>query len=340
MVIKLLDDANRVRWDEFVNTYPEATFFHRSGWREVIESAFDHPAYFLYAEENGVILGILPLGYIKSYLFGNSLISTPFCVYGGIVASNQEVKQALDKAACELARDLNVDYLEFRNIKSSEPERPNKQLYVTFRKTLSSDHDINFNAIPRKQRAIVRKGISSGLTSVVDLGIERFYDAYAESVRNLGTPVLGSYYFNILKKVFGNDCEIISIEYRGRVISSVMNFYFRDEVLPYYGGGYKLARELSANDFMYWEVMRRAVDRYVNIFDYGRSKYGTGSYRFKAHWGFTPIPLHYEYELINTSILPDINPLNPKYKYLISAWKNLPLNLSKVIGPVIARNLG
>lgn len=340
MEIKILDDSAMALWDAYVETQREATFFHKSGWREVIEKAFGHSTYFLFAEQNGRIVGILPLCHVKSLLFGNALVSTPFCVYGGIVSSTDEAHMALDAYACVLARDLRVDHLEFRNINRSVSDRPVKDIYVTFRKSLDPDPERNLLEIPRKQRAMVRKGVSSGLISVIDSGINRFYEVYAESVRNLGTPVFGKILFQVLQDVFGQDCEILSVEYEGRVVSSVMNFYFRDEVLPYYGGGTSEARDLYANDFMYWEVMRRAVERGVRIFDYGRSKIGTGSYRFKTHWGFEPTPLHYEYELIGTNTMPDINPLNPKYALFITAWKRLPLPVSKLVGPFLARNLG
>jgi len=340
MEIKTLDNLSKARWDAFVDSQPRATFFHKAGWREVIETAFGHPAHFLYAEENGEIVGILPLGHVKSALFGNALVSTPFCVYGGIVSVSEPARLALDTAACELGRALRVDHLELRNIQPAAGSRPVKELYVTFRKQLDPDPEKNLLAIPRKQRAMVRKGMASGLGSVIDAGPDRFYDVYAESVRNLGTPVFGKKLFKVLLDVFGEDCEILSVEHQGRAVSSVMNFYFRDEVLPYYGGGTSDARELYANDFMYWEVMRRAVGRGVRVFDYGRSKIGTGSYRFKTHWGFEPTPLHYEYELVEAKHIPDVNPLNPKYKMLIAAWKRLPLPVSKLIGPFLARNLG
>lgn len=340
MEIKVLDDKNAQRWDAFVVSRPDATFFHKSGWREVIENALGHPSHYLYAQENGEITGVLPLAHVNSALFGNALVSTPFCVYGGIVSADEAARAALDSAACGLARELNVDHLELRNILPSAAGRPVKDLYVTFRRELDSDPEKNLLAIPRKQRAVIRKGIAAGLTGVVDATIDRFYHTYAESVRNLGTPVFGKNLFRALRDVFGDACEILTVEHEGRAVASVMSFYFRDEVLPYYGGGTAEARELYANDFMYWEVMRRSVGRGVRVFDYGRSKIGTGSYRFKTHWGFEPQPLHYEYELVKSKQVPDINPLNPKYRLFIAAWKRLPLPLSKLIGPVLARNLG
>ena len=130
------------------------------------------------------------------------------------------------------------------------------------------------------------------------------------------------------------------MELDGRLIAGVMNFYFRDEVAPYYGGGVEAARDLKGNDFMYWEVMRRAVEKGCRIFDYGRSKVDTGSYRFKKHWGFEPEPLYYEVDLVKAGEIPEINPLNPKYRLFIAAWKRLPLPVSQMVGPWLARDLG
>ena len=340
-MIKILTDSDIALWDKYIENTPAATFFHQSGWKQVVERAFGHNTYYLYAEHQGNITGILPLVHIKSLLFGNALTSNAFCVYGGVVADDDETFQALDLEACSLAKRLDVDHVEFRNRQHTTPARPyKKDLYVTFRKELDHDVEKNFLSIPRKQRAVVRKGIKAGLTSVIDNDVERLFQAYSESVRNLGTPVFSKKYFKILREVFKEQCEVLSVEHEGKLIASVMNFYFRGEVLPYYGGGTAQARDLYGNDFMYWEVMRRAVEKGVKVFDYGRSKIGTGSYRFKKHWGFEETPLFYEFELLKAEAMPDINPLNPKYQLFIAAWKKLPLTVSQIVGPWLAKDLG
>jgi FemAB-related protein (PEP-CTERM system-associated) len=338
-VIKTLTIEDYSRWDDFVKENNEATFFHQSGWQEVISKAFGHDTYYIYVEHNGLITGILPLVHIKSLLFGNSLVSIAPCVYGGIIANDDVSYSALDQESCRLANVLGVDYLEMRNQVQKTPERPYKELYVSFSKELDSDVEKNFLAIPRKQRAMVRKGIEAGLNSVIDNDVDRLYRAYSESVRNLGTPVFSKKYFETLKEVFADQCEILTVLHNGHLVASVMSFYFKDQVLPYYGGGTELARNLKGNDFMYWEVMRRAVEKGCKVFDYGRSKIGTGSYSFKKNWGFNPKPIFYEFYLVNAKIMPDINPLNPKYKYFISAWKHLPLAVSQWVGPWLSKDL-
>jgi FemAB-related protein (PEP-CTERM system-associated) len=182
--------------------------------------------------------------------------------------------------------------------------------------------------------------MKAGLAASIDTDTADLYRNYSDSVHRLGTPVFSKRYFRKLCEVFGSDCEILTVRNGARAVSSVMSFYFRDEVLPYYAGGTAAARELAANDYMYWEVMRRACERGVRVFDYGRSKQGTGSFFFKKNWGFEPRPLGYEILLVHGRRVPEQNPLNPKYRHLIRAWQRMPLALANAIGPHIVRGLG
>lgn len=329
------------RWNAFVANYPEATFFHRPEWQTILRDVFRHDTYFLYVEQDGEISGILPLAHVKSILFGNALVSLPFTVYAGIAATSTEAVSALEEAAQDLARELGVEHLEFRNLAPRHAEWPTQDLYVTFRKQIFPDADANMKAIPRKQRAMVRKGINNGLISQVDPSSDRFFSLFASNVHRHGTPALPKKYFDTLLRLFGNDCEILTVcSAEGKPLSSVLSFYFRDEVLPYYAGDDEDARHLAANDFKYWELMRRSSERGIKIFDYGRSKVGTGPYAFKKNWGFEPQSLFYEYCLYKRESIPQNNPSNAKYKMFIEAWRRMPISLANAIGPHIVRNLG
>ena len=335
------DAATASRWDMFVDHCSEATFFHRSAWQKIITDVFRHHAYFLYAEDEIGIRGILPLAHVKSRLFGNALVALPFAVYGGIAAVDGEAVAVLENAARELASSLGVDHLEFRNVAPRHPEWPTQDLYVTFRKPILPELEDNMLAIPRKQRAMVRKGIKNELISMVDRNTDRFFALYADNVHRHGTPAMPKKYFDTLLQVFGEDCEILTVSAPdGRPLSSVLSFYFRDEILPYYAGDDESARHLAANDFKYWELMRRACERGIKVFDYGRSKRGTGSFAFKKNWGFEPQSLHYEYCLYKRDAIPQNNPNNPKYKFFIAAWRRMPISVANRLGPYIVRNLG
>ena len=333
--------ADVSRWDAFVSGCGEATFFHRAGWKSVIECAFGHRTFFLYAEAAGRIEGVLPLAEVKSLLFGHTLVSLPFCVYGGVAAETGRARDALDAAARALAQKLRVDHLEHRNLAPRHADWVTRDLYVTFRKPIDPDPEKNLQAIPRKQRAMVRKGIKAGLKSEFDAGVERFFALYADNVHRHGTPALPKRYFALLRQAFGDDCRVLTVvDAQGAAVSSVLTFYWRDEVLPYYAGDAVAGRVLAANDFKYWELMRDACERGYRVFDYGRSKLGTGSFDFKKNWGFEAQPLHYECLLVEGKSVAENNPLNPKYGLFIKLWQRMPLPLANLIGPHIVKNLG
>jgi len=335
------DSAAAARWDTFVMACPQATFFHRAGWQTVLSQVYRHACFFLYAERDGQIEGVLPLAQIKSRLFGHSLISLPFAVYGGVAANTPEAAQALEAEAQRIAKELDVEHLEMRHIDKRHDNWPTQDLYVTFRKEILPDEEANMLAIPRKQRAMVRKGIKNELRSEIDPGVDRFFALFADNVHRHGTPAMPKKWFQALRDVFGDDCEVLTVvSPDGRALSSVMSFYFRDEVLAYYAGDDESARHLAANDFKYWELMRRACLRGLKVFDYGRSKVGTGPYSFKKNWGFEPTPMHYEYQLYKRDAIPQNNPNNAKYQLLIKTWRKMPISWANWLGPFIVRNLG
>jgi FemAB-related protein (PEP-CTERM system-associated) len=344
--IRELDVASMEAWDRFVRATPAATFFHLSRWAEVIRRSFGHPTYYAYAEQDGAVVGVLPLARMRTFLFGDLLASTPFCVYGGAVAVTAEAAAALEAHAIELQRRIRAGALEFRRREAPDSgwtTRP--PLYFTFRKPITSFADdargMEKN-IPRKQRAEVRKAINRfGLSSVSNSDADRLHQLYAESVRNLGSPVFPRRYFRLLVEAFPHDHDVTTVLHEDRAVSAVLNFHFRDEVLPYYGGGTREAREVSANDFMYWEVMRRAHrERGATVFDFGRSKLGTGAFDYKRNWGFEPQSLNYCYQLGEGARIPDNNPNNPRYRLLIAAWKRLPVPVANLLGPPLVRGLG
>jgi FemAB-related protein (PEP-CTERM system-associated) len=334
-------------WDRYVAAHPAATFFHQAAWRGVIERAFGHATHYLMAEQDGAVTGVLPLAQVKTRLFGHTLISLPFCVYGGMLAGDAETAAALASHAAQLGRTLGASATELRFL-AEPPEgeldaatwQRRDALYVTFRRAITGDDDANMKAIPRKQRAMVRKGIDRGLAATTSRDVDGLHRIYAESVRNLGTPVFARRYFRLLAETFGPAMDVVTIADAGQPVAAVMNFYWRGEVLPYYGGGTAAARGCYANDFMYWAVMRQAAARGARLFDFGRSKEGTGAFAFKKNWGFSPTPLPYYFNLAPGQAIPENNPTNPKYRLMIAAWRKLPLPVANAIGPLLVRGVG
>ena len=341
VIVRAVRTADRTRWDAFVRSHPTGTFFHLFDWQSIFADIFALKPYYLIAERNGTIVGLTPLVHQKSILFGNAFISTPFCVHGGPLSVDADASEALDKAAKTLASKHGAKSLEYRSHVATRPGwSAKKGLYATFSREISADDEKNLTLIPRKQRAVVRKALQSDLFASVGKDVPSFFRVYSESMRNLGTPMFPRRYFQSLLNTFPDACDIVIIRKDYEPVSAVLNFYFKDTVLPYYGGGTTAARQNGANDLLYWEVMRSAASRGYRRFDFGRSKAGTGAFAFKKNWGFEPTWLEYEYWLPKGGPIPEKNPTNPLYANMSKVWKKLPLPIANFIGPFLIRGLG
>lgn len=335
--------ADHARWDEYVKNHENGTFFHLSGWKTVISEAYRHSPHYLYLEKDDVIVGVLPLFEQKSLVFGHTLISTPFCVYGGAIAEDEDGLLLLEQAAAVLGKQLKVDYIELRYAtpRGNNPDLTLNCHHSTYLMPIAESEQEILQSIKKKQRANVRQSLKNNLVVEKTSDVDSVHRIYSESVRNLGTPVFPKKFFALLISTFGEDVDLMSVKKDGVSVSAVLSFYYKDTVLPYYGGGTPDARQLKSNDFMYYSLMCRAKrEKNASVFDFGRSKNESGSGNYKKTWGITPQPLYYYCQLVEADSLPNLSPDNPKYKYFIQLWKKLPLFITERLGPYLSKYLG
>jgi FemAB-related protein (PEP-CTERM system-associated) len=336
LAIRPAESADRAEIAAFLKRHPHATPFHRIEWGEAVENGCHQRGHMLIAEGDRGIHGLLPLTEVRSPLFGSALVSTGFGVGGGVLGEGAD---RLAEAAWSIARQSGCASVELRGGALPTGWEQRTGTYANFARDLPQDDDAILKAIPRKQRAEVRRALSFGLgvttgTSAQDRAAH--YRVYSESVRNLGTPVFPRALFEAMLDRFGADADILTISRKGVPLASVLSLYMNGTVYPYWGGGTSEARAARANDLMYFELMRRAARRGCTRFDFGRSKLGTGAFSFKKNWGFTPEPLTYAVR----GDTREINPLSPRYRLQTAVWSKLPLWLANRLGPPIARGLG
>ena len=342
-----LRDPQEVRRIEaFVQGHPQATVFHRPGWLLASAAGTGNRAHALVAERGGELTAYLPLTEIHSPLFGRMLASSGFAVGGGLLTESPKQGSAMFTALEELALRLSCPAVELRG-----GELPARRAGWTikldshcgFIQPLAADDEAQLLQIPRKQRAEVRKGLAGDLTITVGSGpAERaaHYAVYAESVRNLGTPVFPAALFDAVLNEFGEAADILTVWNGAAPVASVLSLYHDGAVLPYWGGGTHAARRLRANDRMYYALMLHARRRGCSRFDFGRSKTHSGAYDFKRNWGFEPEPLSYAQWTAPGAAARDADPTSARHSARIALWKRLPLRLTNWVGPMIARGLG
>ncbi len=338
-------DDERARLDAFVRAQEQATPFHLPAWSLGVARGCGQTSHTLIAEHaDGSLVGMLPLTEVRSPLFGKALVSNGFAVGGGVLATDQAAVPALASAAWALAERLGCPTLELRGGPiPAEGWQVDTTTYLGFARDLAASDADELLAIPRKQRAEVRKALDADLEISVGCAPANraaHYAVYAESVRNLGTPVFPKRLFRAVLDQFGDDADILTVRADGQPVASVLSLYFNGTVYPYWGGGTHAARGLRANDRMYFALMAHARARGCTRFDFGRSKAGTGPAAFKKNWGFEGVPLPYAKRAAPGTQAREINPLDPRYSRKVELWKKLPLWLANQVGPHISRGLG
>lgn len=327
-----------IEWDAFVRASDDGTPFQLTAWQRAVEATYGVRVWNLVARRGGGIEAVLPLYEVRELSGAKALISVAYAVYGGVCSASPAATRALVEAATDLGRRRGAAYVELRQRRDLGLGLPTKSLYVTFSRPISPDEEENAKAIPRKQRRMTRQGAKYGLrSSIGPQHLGAMYDIYARSLRNLGTPVFPKRLFEALQKEFDKECEVLAVWHDERIVGGVLSLFFEGQVLPYYGADLRVPNVHGVADFMYWELMCHAARRGDRVFDFGRSREGTGPYEFKRHWGFEPAPLPYQYVLLRRSELPNLSPSNPKTRRLTETWKRLPLAVTNRVGPVLTR---
>lgn len=343
--VDLADPGEARRLEALVAEHPGGTAFHRPAWLRAVAQASGNRALALVLERRDAIAAYLPLVEVHSPLFGRVMVSSGFGVDGGVLADRPADAEALFAAVEELALRRSCPAIELRGgplPQGREGWKIRHDSHCGFVTDLAADDEAQLTAIPRKQRAEVRKGLAGDLCVSVGTGQgqrDAHYAVYAESVRNLGTPVFPKALFSAVLDAFGDDADILTVSDGTAPVASVLSLYHKGAVMPYWGGGTYAARRLRANDRMYYELMLHARRRGCTRFDFGRSKTGSGAFDFKKNWGFDPQPLGYAAWTAPGAEARDADPTSAKHAARIALWKRLPLPVANLLGPHIARGL-
>jgi FemAB-related protein (PEP-CTERM system-associated) len=339
--VTVRDDAPAASADAYIRGHRHGSSYHRLLWTRVIGNAFRHDTKYLCAEANGEIAGVLPLVFFRSRVFGRFTVSMPFVNYGGVLADSPDAARALLARAVEETKRTGGTHLELRHDRQLFPSLTPKRHKVAMELSLEADADEQWHAIDRKLRNQVRKAEKSGL--VVQQGgaelLADFYGVFARNMRDLGTPVYGRAFFREVVSTFPEHTRVFVVTLDRRpVAASVIHWYGQRVEVPW-ASSLREFNSLCPNVLLYWNMLRFAIERGFQLFDFGRSTAGEGTYLFKKQWGAVPRELVWEYWLADGQPLPQMNPKNPKFELAIRAWQRLPVTVASAIGPHIVRNI-
>ena len=340
--MRVLTDHDPDVCDTYVRSHPRATPYHLRAWLGVIARAFGHRGVSLAAEVDGRIAGVLPLVFFDSHVFGRFAVSVPFVNYGGVLADSAEAGDALLARAIEEASHAGCVHLELRHCDQQHfPALAAKRHKVAMVLPLADSIERQWNDLDRKVRNQVRKGEKSQLS--IDVGgtelLPAFYAVFARNMRDLGTPVYSARFFEEVCRAFPEQTRVFVVRANGQAVAASIVHWLGPTIQVPWASALRESNSLSANVFLYWQMVKFAVERGFTTFDFGRSTPNEGTFHFKKQWGAEPLPLVWEYWTAAGQAMPDLSPGNPKFDLAIRVWQKLPVGLTTWIGPSIVRNI-
>ena len=327
-------------WDAFVENHPGGTVFHGSLWLKILAKSYKRPFYNIAVIEKGRIRGVVSLSRVRGLSGRKSLYSLPFTAYGGMLTDGAETARILRDECARIAREEGAGMVHLRNTHPSGLDLPESDLNVQFSKALPDTEEACLESIPRKSRATVRKSISNhGLTYEINRDWKLLWELHAVNLKKLGTPAFPKDFFRIIMESMGDKADILFVMHKGKAVCGVMTLYFKDVCNPYFSGSLPESNHSGANNYMYYALMCHGLKQGCKVFDFGKSRRGSGSFDFKKNMGFEPKTLPFQFIFNTRTELPSFNPSNPKLKLFLEIWSRQPLWTSKIVGPFLNRFL-
>ena len=339
--VTVSDHVSEAQWDAYVGKHPDGTIDHAWRWQEIFRSVFGHSSRYLAASRDGEVVGVLPLVMFRSRLFGRFITSVPFLNYGGVLADDADVRDALIAHARDIAREFGASHVELRHVARQAQTLPFRQHKLQLTRDLPATSDALWNDLDKKVRNLVRKAQKAELTTEtggVEL-VDAFYTVFAENMRDLGTPVYSRALFTETLRRFPQSASVHVVRLGPVPVAASITLRHNATALVPWASSLRDYRQHAPNMLLYWAMLEHAIATGARRFDFGRSSPDSGTHQFKVQWGASERPLHWEYVLLTRDSPPDQGPQNPRFARVIETWKRLPLWLTKLVGPHIVRNI-
>lgn len=341
MLVSTLAPGDRMRWDEFVSHVPKATFFQLSGWQHILESLWKVETHYLYAEENGAIVGVLPLFRVNSLLFGHNFSSLP----GGLIAANHQAARELVDRAIELVQQENAQYLIIRDSRTAWnlPQLVVTQEHCTFVGSLTPHKDEVWSRIRYKERKLIEKATTQGVEAKhFSEMTDRFFHVYCRAMHAKGTPPYNREFFTTLLETFPSSFVLLTIHINDHIAAGGFIAPFNNTVTCTWAAIPPESYSLNASHLLLWNTMLYGCENGFDWVDLGRSLHGSGSYQFKSHWGAEAQPLYQHYYLNTIAEPPGVGAArqnNATARFLTASWQRMPRWLTRRLGPHVRKRV-
>jgi len=318
------------------------SFYHSAQWLSALENSYKNKLLLVAVNENGKLLNTMPVFLIKSKLFGNKIVSLPYCEYGGPTIADRKSFDRMLKEVEQLGEKHNVDYVEIRspNEKLESTIKANgfvrKFNYCTFVLDLKKPLDKMWRSFDKKVRNSVRKAEKNNVKVVDELDVDTFYKLHSKTMKKLGSPQHPKKLFKNLVRFCKPNVKIVFAKYNNKKIAASFFFLYNKKIYYWKNASDEKFLHLRPNDLILYKTIEWGQKNGYKFLDMGRTTEGTGTYLFKRRWGGKKVELKDFYKLRKKIELADVH--SKKYELFISLWKKIPSFVTNIAGPHVRRN--
>lgn len=343
--VSKVTDEDQIEWNNYTETHDEASAYHSYSWVQAVQNAYKHKSASVLARDitTNKVVGIFPAVVLHIPLFGSSICSLPYCDIGHGLAENQEIYDAM---LSYIQRSFSEEKNQKFEVRAADTKTTDKDLLknkkVRMLLDLPSSSEALMASFKSKLRSQIRKAEKNGLT--VSLGIEdhhilHFYDVYSKNMRDLGSPVHPIKWFREIVAAYQEQCLISVVYENDEPIGGGLIIKSGSEASIPWASTLREKNKLAPNMLLYWSLLAHCADNDVTRFDFGRSTFNEGTYKFKKQWGAKPQLLNWHtFNATSTVTSEKESNAGSPNKLRTAAeniWRKLPLRITIAIGAVV-----
>jgi len=343
--IRQTTPSDKARWNQYVQAHPQATAYQNFAWVESVEQAYGHPNISLIALDHDQVVGVLPITKMQIPLSGNFLCALPFCDVGHALADNDQITAALLEQLKNLGNSSGAKHIEYRDTCSPIADSPTMTSELQGKKVrmllpLPETSEQLLKGFKSKLRSQIRKAEKNGLTYQVGNSTElldHFYHVFIYNMRKLGSPVHSKAWYQALRENYPSNNLLISIVYTEKtpIGAGIVLRNGNKACIPWASTLAEYNR-LAPNMLLYWSLLKEVTDSGAKEFDFGRSTYGEGTFKFKQQWGAQPLALNWA--LPGHTHSPEEQTKPGKLRKIVEqTWSRLPIGMTTLVGPRIRK---
>jgi len=315
--------------------------YQRLQWLEAVYKVYGHQYEYLLARIEDKLVGVLPITVFRNISGGKQLCSLPFCDVGGVIADNDDIREKLIDFALGRADELKATSFQLRQRLTKNVETTD----MTGRKVsmlldLPESAEALLAGFKSKLRSQIKKSEKNGLIfdfANDEKSIEDFYYVFCRNMHLLGSPTHSIKWFQVLREMYQDDLLVGRVWFEGKIVGAGILLFSGNNVSIPWASTLRDYNRLAPNMLLYWNLLRVSCERECGQFDFGRSTYGEGTYKFKKQWGAKPVVLDWQI-FDKKSVTVEMTGEKTHARDMAEKiWKRLPLPVVNIIGPRLRR---